>query len=175
MIHYFHGYGRIYFHYFIDRFVDIIRFSFRFSWVDDTVAGFAFPWTEEHFHFLREQGIDVILSFSNSPADQDLAKAYQMEVIHLPIIDMGIPSEETIDQFLDIVAKLKGKGKKIGVHCKYGMGRTGTMLAIYLIEFHQMRPKEALDKIRSLRPGSVESYMQEEFVLGYQPKRKKTT
>ncbi len=155
--------------------MDIIRFSFRFSWIDDAVAGFAFPWTEEHFHFIRDQGIDVILSLSNSPADQDLAKAYHMQVIHLPIIDMGVPSDETIDKFLDVVSKLKKQEKKIGIHCKYGLGRTGTMLAIYLVEFHEMEPKQALAKIRSLRPGSVESYMQERFVLDYKPRKSRKT
>ncbi len=153
--------------------MDMIRFSFRFSWIDDTVAGFAFPWTEEHFHFLREQGVDVIISLSNTPADSDLAGAYQIQVKHLPIKDMGIPGDETIEQFLNIISKFKREGKRVGIHCKYGMGRTGTMLAIYLIEFHGMKPKEALTKIRSLRPGSIESYVQEKFVLDYKPRNGK--
>ena len=90
-----------------------------------------------------------------------------MTVVHLPITDFGIPSEEIITSFIEEIKQAKEQNQKVGIHCKYGIGRTGTMLALYLIEFADMTPEEALRVVRKKRPRSVESYEQEFFIRNY--------
>lgn len=53
-----------------------------------------------------------------------------------------------------------------------GLGRTGVMVAIYLMYFHGLDADRALKNLRYLRPGSVDSQVQEDCVLNYRPNAK---
>lgn len=53
-----------------------------------------------------------------------------------------------------------------------GLGRTGVMVAVYLMYFHGMEADQALKNLRYLRPGSIDSQVQEECVLNYRPNAK---
>jgi len=50
------------------------------------------------------------------------------------------------------------------VHCTLGMGRTGTMLACYLVKTTHCDAQQAIDTVRKRRPGSIETERQEQLV-----------
>lgn len=90
---------------------------------------------------------------------------------HLPIRDMHTPGSrfQSIwpDLCREIVAAL-GEGRRIFLHCKGGLGRTGTIAACLLME-SGIPPAEAITKVRVARNSTIETWAQEEFVLGYKP------
>ena len=53
------------------------------------------------------------------------------------------------------------------VHCLGGHGRTGTMLACYLVRFKNYPANKAIETIRRMRPGSVETKEQEEVIAQF--------
>jgi ADP-ribosyl-[dinitrogen reductase] hydrolase len=85
----------------------------------------------------------------------------------LPIPDAGLP-----DQTFEVlwtkaglhVRNLLKSGKNIVIHCKGGLGRTGTVAARVLIELG-MNPRSAIRSVRSARPGAIENKAQEHYVL----------
>ena len=55
----------------------------------------------------------------------------------------------------------------VGVHCAMGRGRTGTMLACYLVAREDYSPDKAIDETRRRRPGSIETRRQEQAVRDF--------
>lgn len=55
-------------------------------------------------------------------------------------------------------------GNKIFIHCRGGLGRTGTLAARLLISMG-MRPAEAIKQVRAARPGAIETQEQEDYLL----------
>jgi len=53
------------------------------------------------------------------------------------------------------------------VHCLAGQGRTGTILASYLVKYQKMSADEAIQKVREERPGSIQSFSQEEIIFQF--------
>ena len=54
------------------------------------------------------------------------------------------------------------------VHCLAGLGRTGTILACYLIKYQKMSADDAIQKVREERPGSIQSFSQEEIIFQFE-------
>lgn len=55
----------------------------------------------------------------------------------------------------------------VAVHCMHGHGRTGTMLACYLVKSRKMSGGDAIAEIRRIRPGSIETHEQEKAVVQF--------
>lgn len=55
----------------------------------------------------------------------------------------------------------------VAVHCMHGHGRTGTMLACYLVKKLKISGIEAINQIRTLRRGSIETHDQEKAVMQF--------
>lgn len=66
--------------------------------------------------------------------------------------DGSIPSDTIVKTFLNICENSEGA---IAVHCKAGLGRTGTLIACYIMKHYRMTAAEAIAWIRICRPGSV--------------------
>jgi atypical dual specificity phosphatase len=141
-----------------------------FGWViPDVLAGMGRPglWDlEADLAFLRKQGVGAIVSLTESPLDARAITAAGLTVLHLPIQDMAAPSQEQIAQFVRYVEERVSEGRPVAVHCLAGRGRTGTMLACFLVRRGHLAG-DAILEIRSFRPGSIETADQEEAIHTY--------
>ncbi|XP_017311253.1 dual specificity protein phosphatase 23 [Ictalurus punctatus] len=139
----------------------------NFSWVDvNKVAGLAWPSSPAHYRFLLEKGIKhlVCLCESKPPAYESCP---DLKLHHIAMVDFTAPSLSQIQTFISVTEHANA-GQAVAVHCKHGLGRTGTMLACYLLKTRKMSGAEAIKTIRALRPGSIETREQERAVLEFQ-------
>ena len=138
-----------------------------FTWVDQPhVAGLAYPESAADLKWLRRNGIDILITLTEHPVRRDWANEAGMMVVNVPVPDMEPPTERQLDHLLDTIRKANASQMGVAVHCGAGLGRTGTVLAAYLVA-HGLSPREAVAKVRDLRPGSIETIEQERAVEAY--------
>ena len=104
---------------------------------------------------------------NNKKSDGIENQENRINYLHLYVEDYKVPSIQKIDstvQFIENEIKLK---RPVMVHCAAGKGRTGTILAAYLLKKENLSPEQAIKKIREIRPGSIQTTIQEKSVYEY--------
>ena len=91
------------------------------------------------------------------------------EWLLLPVRDLHAPDAEFERQWGQARGRihvLLCSGRRVLLHCRGGLGRTGTVAARLLVEFG-VEPEEAIRAVRAARPGAIETTGQEQHVLNY--------
>jgi len=112
---------------------------------------------------LQRVGISVLVSLTQVPLDQQLLQKYHIKGIAFPIVDMGVPSIDAAETLCAEIEQLIASGESIAFHCRAGMGRTGTMLALQLI-WRGHSALDALETVRRIEPRWVQSETQVSFL-----------
>jgi len=140
-----------------------------FSWViDGELAGMAQPGLMSSLEMdlvqLQQGGIGAVVSLTEQALDQ-MGKT-GLDVLHVPIQDMAPPSILDIEEVVAFTELSIEQGKPVAIHCLAGRGRTGTMLACFLVH-RGLDPQVAIETIRTQRPGSIETQTQVVAVFDY--------
>src|SRR5262249_33416589 len=96
---------------------------------------------------LEEQGIRAVLSLTETPLDVKALERHGLEWLHVPVDDLTAPEPEQLDRALVFIDRCRVRGRAVAVHCRMGQGRTGTVLAAYLIRAGRTAD-EALRELR---------------------------
>ncbi|MDR3077680.1 MAG: dual specificity protein phosphatase family protein [Planctomycetota bacterium] len=112
---------------------------------------------------LARLGVGALVTLTPEALDRGVLRDAGLEYLHLPIQDFEAPIPGQVREFVAFVEARTREGKAVAAHCGAGMGRTGTMLACYLVS-QGAAPDAAIRKVRKERPGSVETPEQERSV-----------
>lgn len=137
-----------------------------FSWVKDgKIAASGRPYSKRQVDWLRKNGITAILSLTEEPLPADWTVG--VENRHISLMDHAPIDVSKMHEGADYIAAATSNGKVVLVHCLAGKGRTGTVLAAYMISHEGRTARQALEELRSKRPGSVE-HPQEPKVIEFE-------
>lgn len=146
-----------------------------FSWIDKPLlAAMARPSDPEELVWLREQGIEVLLSLTEERPRRDWVEASGLLVDHVPLEDMEPPSQEQLDRCVSTIVRANERKMGVAVHCGAGLGRTGVVLAAYFV-VRGLNAANAIARIRRLRPGSIETDDQAAAVELYARRKRQQT
>ena len=140
-----------------------------FNWfIANILAGSARPGLldelDHDLEFLAGHKIARIVTLTERPLPESPALA-NFELIHFPIPDMGIPTPRACAQLCArIVDGLEQRPALL--HCRGGLGRTGTIAACCLVNLGRA-PEAALSAIRAINPNYVQNTMQARFISHY--------
>ncbi|MGI8905234.1 MAG: fused DSP-PTPase phosphatase/NAD kinase-like protein [Candidatus Sumerlaeaceae bacterium] len=116
---------------------------------------------------LRDRGTEALVSLDEDGVPLHLVAEHGLHYLHLPIPDFHPPTLKQAEEFVEFAKMQRAEGRQITVHCRGGYGRTGTMLACYLIASGKTA-EEAINLVRAARPGSIETRGQERFVRDFE-------
>jgi atypical dual specificity phosphatase len=138
----------------------------NFSWlIENKLAGSAIPTSNDEAQWVIEQGVKSIVTVREEPLDDDWVK--DVNYLHVHSNDMGVPEFNDLVHAVDFIHRRITNNEPVMVHCLAGMGRTGTLLACYLVKYQKISAGDAIQKVREERPGSIQSYPQEEMIFQF--------
>ena len=121
------------------------------DWLDDETSGW------------RRAGLDLVVSLLESEEaaqldlaqEADVAKSKGINFISFPIPDRGVPaSMQAALSLLRKIAKALDEGKNVAVHCRQGIGRSGSIAAGVLVT-SGIGVEKAIEAVSSARGQTI--------------------
>ena len=139
----------------------------NFSWIiEEKLAGSAIPTSKEEIDWVKQEGVKSIVTIREEPLEDEWIK--DVNYLHVHSNDMGIPEFSDLVNSVDFIYQRITNDEPVMVHCLAGLGRTGTILACYLIKYENMSADDAVEKVRRERHGSIQSFSQEEIIFRFE-------
>jgi protein-tyrosine phosphatase len=144
--------------------------QYQLTWITEYLAvGYA-PMSYADLDSIKQQGIHAIVNLCGEFCDlHEIEEKSGFEVYYLPIPDECAPDLEDIEKALAWLDEATYSGKKILVHCRHGIGRTGTFVTSYLLR-KGLSLKVASKKLKKTRANPT-NYCQWKFLKKYEKKQ----
>ena len=117
------------------------------------------PWT-----MLKLQEIQAVIRMEEQTISTE---PWQLIEMYEPVPDFTPPQMDQIHRMVRFIEdQIETWEHPVVVTCAAGLGRTGTVLACYFVGAGY-EPRAAIDYVRLLRPGSIQTRQQEEAIHQY--------
>ncbi|XP_034162654.2 dual specificity protein phosphatase CDC14B isoform X1 [Pangasianodon hypophthalmus] len=107
---------------------------------------------EAYFPYFRKHNVTTVIRLNKKMYDAKRFTDMGFDHHDLFFVDGSTPNDAIVKKFMNICENADGA---IAVHCKAGLGRTGTLIGCYLMKHFKLTAAEAIAWIRICRPGSV--------------------
>ncbi|KAF8631257.1 hypothetical protein AX15_002584 [Amanita polypyramis BW_CC] len=105
--------------------------------------------------YFEKRNIKLVIRLNTELYDKSAFLDRGIDHMELYFDDGTNPTDDIVRTFIDVADRVIESGGVVAVHCKAGLGRTGTLIGAYLIWKYGFTANEAIGFMRIVRPGSV--------------------
>ncbi|MCH9016132.1 MAG: dual specificity protein phosphatase family protein [Chloroflexi bacterium] len=139
----------------------------NFGWVlKDELAGSQGPASLDDLSFLYHQGVRAVIRMEERTIAADSGNMVDLVDMFEPVPDFTPPEPDQIQRMIEFIDQQTKEKRPVVVSCYAGIGRTGTVLACYLVHRGE-EATDAINRVRELRPGSIQTPEQQAAVHRY--------
>lgn len=113
---------------------------------------------DKYFEYFQKNHVTTIIRLNYKFYEASSFTEAGFKHYDLIFRDGSTPNDTILNQFLDICERTDGA---IAVHCKAGLGRTGSLIGAYIMKHYRFTAMETIAWIRLCRPGSVIGHQQQ--------------
>lgn len=107
---------------------------------------------EDYVPIFKKLGVQLVVRLNKPQYERQKFIKAGINHLDLYFLDGTPPPDDIVDKFLEAAEKQKGA---IAIHCKAGLGRTGSLIALYCMKHYGFPPAAYTGWIRIARPGSI--------------------
>eukprot|EP00892_Ulva_mutabilis_P007452 jgi/Ulvmu1/5079/UM021_0096.1 len=158
------------------------------SWITPDVLAMARPWQanlKAVAPHMKQVGITMVLNCQETGEhagcgpgilrhtgfsyDPETLQQHNISYYHVAWPDMQVPALPHMLRIVQLMhTAVQSDGRKVAVHCHAGLGRTGLVIACYMVFSLGVLAAHAILEVRSHRKGALQTREQELFVVVFE-------
>lgn len=118
----------------------------------ESTTGYQHLTPEHYVPYFQHRNVTLVIRLNKKYYDSRSFSNYGIDHMELYFLDGSNPPDHILDTFLRRCEQTPGA---VAVHCKAGLGRTGSCIGCYMMKHYRFTAEEAIGWMRIARPGCV--------------------
>jgi cell division cycle 14 len=107
---------------------------------------------DDYVPYFKKRNVTLVVRLNKSYYDARRFSNHGIDHVDMYFLDGSNPPDHILARFLQRCEETPGA---VAVHCKAGLGRTGSCIGCYMMKHYRLTAEETIGWLRIVRPGSV--------------------